>query len=114
LFSDQQDLIVQSFVSAISNSHLRIVGPQRVLDPIFDKVFPHLTKPFFKDLVLCRIIYPGSKLRTQSNLSRHFNKSVSAQTIYRSMDGLDDDFKKQAEDCMFQRAKKATQTGELS
>lgn len=114
LFLDQEDLIVQTFVTSISNNNLRVVGPQRVLDPIFDQVFANISKPFFKDLVLCRIIYPGSKLRTQSYLSRHFNKSVSAQTIYRSMDGLDDELKKQVEEYTFQRAKKATETGELS
>lgn len=114
LFLDWEDLIVQGFVASISNSNLRIVGPQLVLDPVYDQVFPNITKPFFKDLVLCRIIYPGSKLRTLTYLSRHFNKSVSAQTIYRSMDGLDNELKKQVEECTFLKAKEATETGELS
>ena len=114
LFLDQQDVVVQEFVSSISNSNLRIVGPQLVLDPIYDHIFPGITKPFFKYLVLCRVIYPGSKLRTVAYLSRHFNKSVSEQTIYRSMDRLDGELKRQVEECTFRRAKQASETGELS
>lgn len=55
-------------------------------------------------MVLCRVIYPGSKLRTVEYLFRHFNAQVSAQTIYRSMDQLDDSLKKSIEDGVFLQA----------
>lgn len=114
LFLEREDLIVQSFVSSLSNSSLRVVGPQMVLDPIYDTVFPHIGKSHFKDLVLCRIIYPGSKLRTVSYLSRHFNKSVSEQTIYRAMDELDDELKASVEECTYKRSKQHAEDGNLS
>lgn len=104
LFVEKEDLVVQAFVSSLSNNNLRIVGPQAVLAPLFDSVFPIPEKRYFKDLVLCRIIYPGSKLRTVSYLSRHFNRTVSEQTIYRAMDSLDEELKTSVEQCAYNRA----------
>ncbi len=105
LFIEQEDLLVQAFVESLSGDSLRIVGPQMVLEPLFEHLFPEIEAKHFKDLVLCRVIYPGSKLRTVDYLSRHFNSNVSAQTIYRSMDQLDDALKCQIEDCVFRQAR---------
>lgn len=105
LFVEKEDLIVENFISTLSSGSLRIVGPQMVLEPIYSMVFSSVEKSYFEDLVLCRIIYPGSKLRTVSYLSRHFNKSVSEQTIYRAMDELNDQLKLKIEECTYSRAK---------
>jgi transposase len=105
LFVEKEDLLVQAFVESLSNNNLRIVGPQLILDKVYELLFPITAKPYFKDLVLCRIIYPGSKLRTVEYLARHFNIEVSAQTIYRALDTLDDDHKKIIEDCTYQYIK---------
>lgn len=113
LFQEKEDLIIQSFVESLSNDSLRIVGPQMVLEPLYDTIFPELCKEHFKDLVLCRIIYPGSKLKTVFYLSRHFNKSVSEQTIYRAMDRLDSLLKERVEECTFEQAKKHSKKGSL-
>lgn len=114
LFLEREDIIIQSFVASLSNNSLRIVDPQIVLVPIYDVIFPNITRSYFQDLVLCRIIYPGSKLRTVAYLSRHFNKSVSEQTIYRAMDDLDEEIKKTVEECTFNRAKKLSEKRSLS
>ena len=102
LFLEKEDLWVQAFVESLSNNNLRIVGPQLILDKVYGRLFPIAAKPYFKDLVLCRIIYPGSKLRTVEYLARHFNMEVSEQTIYRALDTLDDQQKKVIEDCAYQ------------
>jgi len=104
LFIEPEDILIENFVASLSNSSLRIVGPQMVLEPIYNTVFPFIDKNYFVDLVLCRIIYPGSKLKTVEYLSRHFNRTVSEQTIYRAMDDLDEDFKVEVEKCTFKRA----------
>jgi len=103
LFVEQEDIIIQAFVSSLSNNSLRIVGPQLVLEPLYDSTFHNIEESHFKDLVLCRVIYPSSKLRTVAYLSRHFNRSISEQTIYRAMDQLDDQTKKNVEQCTFSR-----------
>ena len=114
LFVEREDLIIQSFVESLTNENLCIVGPQLVLDPLYDLLFPVPVKSYFKDLVLCRIIYPGSKLRTVSYLSRHFHKTVSEQTIYRALDSLDDDQKKAIELCTYKRAVEHSRGKKLS
>ena len=114
LFVEREDLIVQSFVESLSNESLCIVGPQLVLDPLYDTIFPIPVKSYFKDLALCRIIYPGSKLRTVGYLSRHFHKTVSEQTIYRALDSLDDDQKKTIELCTYKRAVEHSRGKKLS
>lgn len=114
LFVEKEDLLVQSFIDSLSNSNLRIVGPQVVLDPLYDSVFSLPEKKYFKDLVLCRIIYPGSKLRTVGYLSRHFNKTVSEQSIYRAMDSLDGSLKRLVEQCTYNRAVIRSEEGSLS
>ena len=114
LFTEPEDILIENFVSSLSNNSLRIVGPQMVLEPIYNEVFPFIDRNYFVDLVLCRVIYPGSKLRTVEYLSRHFNKSVSEQTIYRAMDDLDENFKVEIEKCTFKRAKKHATDIDLS
>lgn len=114
LFAEKEDLLIQTFVESISNKNLRIVGPQLILEPLYKAIFPIPTKSYFKDLVLCRIIYPGSKLRTVNYLSRHFNKSVSEQTIYRAMDSLDGELKKAIESCTYRRAAEQSEGGKIS
>lgn len=114
LFIEKEDVIIQSFVESLSNNSLQIIGPQLVLEPLFDIIFPISSRDYFKDLVLCRIIYPGSKLRTVDYLARHFNKAVSEQTIYRAMDSLDSSLKKSIEECTYKRALKYSEGGKLS
>lgn len=114
LFVEREDLIIQSFVESLSNENLCIVGPQLVLGPLYDMIFPVSDKNYFKDLVLCRIIYPGSKLRTVDYLSRHFNKTVSEQTIYRAMDSLGDDLKNTIELWTYKRAIEHSKDRKLS
>ena len=114
IFIDREDLIIQSFVESLSNQCLCIVGPQLVLEPLYDIIFPIESKSYFKELVLCRIIYPGSKLRTVGYLSRHFNKIVSEQTIYRAMDSLDEMLKRRIELCTYKRAEALSEGGKLS
>lgn len=114
LFTEPEDLIIEAFVDSLTNGSLRTVGPQLVLMPLYQRLFSTIEQPYFIDLVLCRIIYPGSKLRTVYYLARHFNHRVSEQTIYRSMDNLDDQLKESVESCTFNRARACSASGKLS
>lgn len=114
MFYDAEDLLIESFVSSLSNDSLRIVGPQKVLQPLFKSLFSPLKVAHFENLVLCRIIYPGSKLRTIYYLSRHFNETVSEQTIYRAMDNFDDKLKELVEGCVYAKVLEHNQESRLS
>lgn len=114
LFFEPEDLLIETFVASLSNESLRIIGPQKVLTPLYKLLFNGIDAPYFENLVLCRIIYPGSKLKTVYYLSRHFNQSVSEQTIYRAMDFFGDMLKEQVEDCVYARAITHSSEGKLS
>ena len=69
-----------------SVSHVRIVGTELVLNKLFDEIgFNEIPEDFFRHLVISRIIYPGSKLRTIEYLSRHQQEHYSSSFVYRYM-----------------------------
>jgi transposase len=108
LFVEHDDLVIDSFVESISNDHLQIVGPELVLGKIYEKIgFPEGGScNYFKHLVLCRLVYPGSKLKTVDYFRQHLNLEVSVYTIYRFLDELESGLKKQIEDISFDYTKK--------
>ena len=65
---------------------LRLVGPELVLGKVFDEIFSKVSTPFFRTLVLRRISYPGSKLKTVEYLNRIRGEVISVDSIYRFMD----------------------------
>ena len=77
-----------------SISKVRIVGTELVLNKLFDEVgFNKIPEALFRHLVLSRIIYPGSKLRTIEYLSRHHQEHYSVNSVYRYMDKLQSSYK---------------------
>ena len=78
LFVDHDDLVVDSFVDSIANDHLQVIDPELILGKIYDKTgYPKGGCPdYFKNLVLCRLVYPGSKLKTVEYFGRHLNIKV--------------------------------------
>lgn len=111
LFVEHDDLVVDSFVGSISNEHLQIVGPELVLGKIYKKIgFPEGGScDYFKHLVLCRLVYPGSKLKTVDYFRQHLSLEVSVYTIYRFLDELESGLKQQIEDISFDYTKKMLQ-----
>lgn len=91
LFIEEEDLIVDSFVDCLSNNQLQIIGPQLILGTIYDSIgyVQESDDKYFKHLVLSRLVYPGSKLKTIQYLQRHYNLYVSVHTLYRYLDELD-------------------------
>lgn len=108
LFVEHDDLVVDSFVESISNDHIQIVGTELVLGKIYKKIgFPEGGScDYFKSLVLCRLVYPGSKLKTVDYFRQHLNLKVSVYTIYRFLDELASGLKQQIEEISFNYTKK--------
>lgn len=108
LFVEHDDLVVDSFVNGISNSDLQIVGSELILGKIYKKIgFPEDgCCNYFRNLVLCRIVYPGSKLKTVTYFKQHLNIDVSVYSVYRFMDELASGLKHTIEDITFEHTKK--------
>ncbi|SMD43912.1 Transposase [Aquiflexum balticum DSM 16537] len=90
-FTDHRRIFTD-VLSSIS-SH-KLVGIQYVLGKIFDDIgFTQINEELFKDLVLYRLVYPKSKLKTTEYLYRYEQKSYSEDDIYRFMDRLHSRYK---------------------
>ncbi len=108
LFVDHDDLVVENFVNGIANDHLQIVGSEMILGKIYDKIgFPTGGScRYFRNLVLCRLVYPGSKLKTVDYFRQHLNTDVSVYSIYRFLDELSSTIKPSIEQTTFQYTRK--------
>jgi transposase len=108
LFVDHDDLVVESFVKGIANDHLQVIGSELILGKIYDKIgFPTGGCPdYFRKLVLCRLVYPGSKLKTVDYFKQHLNIDVSVYSVYRFLDELNSTLKPEIEQISFAYTKK--------
>jgi len=108
LFVEYDDLVVENFVNSIANDHLQIIGTELILGKIYDKIgyLKDVGLDYFRNLVLCRLVYPGSKLKTVKYFKRHLNIDVSVYTIYRFLDELNSKLKTSIEQVTFEYTKK--------
>ncbi|UZO82303.1 IS1634 family transposase [Aquimarina sp. ERC-38] len=98
-------LLYQNVLNNIT-SH-KLAGVQLVLGKLFDEIgFNKLNDTLFKDLVLYRLVYPKSKLKTTEYLYRYEQKSYSEDDIYRYMDKLYDGKKEQIQTISFEHTLK--------
>lgn len=85
-FSNSNQLI-QNVLKNITA--LKLSGIDLVLGKIFDEIgFNKIEDDLFKDLVLYRLVYPKSKLKTTEYLYRYSQKNYSEDDIYRYLDKL--------------------------
>jgi len=113
LFVEHDDLVVENFVNSIANDHLQIIGSELILGKVYQKIgFPDDGCPnYFKNLVLCRLVYPGSKLKTVNYFKQHLNMDVSVYSIYRFLDELNTELKPSIEQISFEHTKKILKGG---
>jgi hypothetical protein len=81
----------QQYVSDFKNSiqQLRLAGPELLLGKIFDEVgFNAITDELFRHLVITRLVYPVSKLKTVDYLAKYKGIQLSVYSIYRYLDKL--------------------------
>ena len=82
-FSWEKDDIISDFISSLSNSQVRVQGPELVYGSIYDQIgYDSIEDPMFRHLVVCRLFSPGSKLKTKDYLQRYLNVSVTKYNIY--------------------------------
>ena len=107
LFIDQEEVYLEGFLSTLSNSDVRVVGPELIFGKIYDCIgFNRITEPLFRHLVITRLVHPGSKLKTIDYLNRYEGKSYEIDTIYRFLDKLHSNYKEQVELLAFEYTKK--------
>lgn len=98
LFASDGDVAIKKAMSSISNSDIRTVGPEIVFGKIYDSIgFDQLDEELFRHLVIARLAYPLSKLKTVEYLLRYQGISIGIDSVYRFLDKLNDKLKPQVE-----------------
>lgn len=98
LFVWENDIQVEQLFSNLSNSSIRTVGPELIFGKIYDSIgFGSINEEFFRHLVIARIAYPLSKLKTVDYLYRYQGITLDITAVYRFLDKLNDTLKVQVE-----------------
>ena len=106
LFISETDTIIDSIFDALSNSSIRVVGPELIFGKIYDKIgFNEIEEELFRHLVISRLAFPLSKLKTIEYLYRYQGINVNIDTIYRFLDKLNNKLKNEVEQIAFNHTK---------
>lgn len=98
LFVWENDLQIEQIFSNLSNASIRIVGPEIIFGSIYDKIgFGSIKEDLFRHLVIARIAYPLSKLKTVDYLYRYQGINLDIDALYRFLDKLNKELKDQVE-----------------
>ena len=82
----EQDLLAL-FLNGIEN--IELVGPEMILGKIFDEIgFNSVQDSLFRHLVITRLVFPVSKLKTVDYLYQYKGMHFDVSKIYRYLDKL--------------------------
>jgi transposase len=103
---DPEDRIVRSFVETIHGTQITQVGPELVLGKIFDTLgLSSISEEMFRHLVLARLTYPVSKLKTTEYLLQHHGIDIDVDAIYRFLDRFHKVHKEKIEKIIYKHSK---------
>ena len=84
---DKERQLVETFYKSIED--FKLLGPELLLGKIFDEVgFTIIKDELFRHLVISRIVYPVSKLKTIDYLYKYKGISITKDKVYRYLDRL--------------------------
>jgi len=110
LFESEEDMVIEKVLASISNGDIQTVGPEIVFGKIFDSIgFGKINEELFRHLVIARLTFPLSKLKTIDYLYRYQRVSLDIDAIYRFMDKLNSKLKTQVEQIAYANTLKVLQ-----
>lgn len=108
LFSDltDNDQITKRVLDSLFNSQIRTIGPELIFGTLFDRIgFDVVPDQLFRDIVIARLAYPTSKLKTVDYLYRYRGIQTNPDTIYRFLDKFHGSHKDQVERVVYEHTK---------
>ena len=98
---------IVGFVRNLGNGAIRTIGPEHVFGTLFDRIgFNAIPEELFRHLVVTRLAYPKSKLKTADYLKRYRGLDIDVNDIYRFLDVLNATHKTTVEHIAFAHTKK--------
>ena len=102
LFLSDKDSYTEEALLNIHNSDIRTVGPEIIFGSIYDHIgFNQIEEELFRHLVISRLAFPLSKLKTVEYIYRYQGIHLSIDKIYRFLDKLNDKLKDKVEQIAF-------------
>lgn len=105
-FPSYQD---KQFISHLKENVIshKLLGPELLLGRLFDEIgFDKIEDDLFRHLVISRITYPRSKLKTTEYLRRYLNIDCDIDKVYRYLDKLHNTYKKQIQQISYEHTLK--------
>ena len=94
-------------MSEVQNGQIRTIGPELVFGKVFDFIgFNTINEQLFRHLVIARLAYPLSKLKTIEYLYRYQGISLEISATYRFLDKLNEKLKDSVEQIAFNHTKR--------
>ena len=110
LFISETDTLVEQVFSTMGNACIRTVGPEIIFGKIYDSIgFGALQEDLFKHLVIARLAFPLSKLKTIEYLYRFQGLMLDIDAVYRFLDKLNSKLKERVEQIAFAHTLKVLQ-----
>lgn len=107
LFVFEKDALIESFVSELENAQIRTVGPELIFGKIYDYIgYGAIDNHLFRHLVVARLAFPLSKLKTVEYLYRYQGISLDLDSVYRFLDKLNRELKSEVERIGFSHTKR--------
>jgi hypothetical protein len=105
-FETRTNQDIKQFLHQLSNGQIRVIGPELILGTLFDRLgFNIIKDDLFRSIVVARLVYPSSKLKTVDYLYRYQGITVDVDKIYRFLDMLNDRYKETVERIAFEYSK---------
>lgn len=102
LFLSQTDVVVEQVFASLNNANIQTIGPEIIFGKIYDSIgFGKVKQDLFRHLVIARLAFPLSKLKTIDYLYRYQGVLLDIDAIYRFLDKLNNQLKDQAERIAF-------------
>jgi len=107
LFNSENDDTIEQAFAMLNNSNIRTLGPEIIFGKIYDYIgFGAIKEDMFRHLVIARLAFPLSKLKTIDYLYRYLGTSIDIDAVYRFLDKLNSKLKPHVEKISFEHTKK--------
>jgi transposase len=86
---------------------IRLIGPELLLGKLFDEIgFNKIKGELFRPLVITRLVYPVSKLKTTDYLFKYTGSIIDVERIYRYLDKLNGKYKEKVQQISYEHTLK--------
>jgi len=104
---DDTSEIIDRFLDSLASNQIRVVGPELIFGSLFDQMgLNQINDALFRDVVITRIAYGGSKRKVAEYLRLYRNRIVDTDRIYRLMDRIEQHYKESIETILFAHTQK--------